>query len=62
MAQPIRPVAQHARLTWQTAGDDDLRSLNGTFVNEVKVTPARPVSLKTAMWCRMQPSMFILSD
>jgi serine/threonine protein kinase len=39
---------QHARLTRQAHGWllDDLGSLNGTFINEVKVTPSQPVLLK----------------
>jgi len=38
----------HARLTRNDAGwfIDDLKSLNGTFVNEVKVLPGQPVRLK----------------
>ncbi len=38
---------QHARLTRDNEGWflDDLNSLNGTYVNDVKITPGRPVRL-----------------
>ena len=52
---------QHARLTWQPSGwrIDDLRSLNGTFVNEVKVTPGQPASLKDGDVIRCSHLSFI---
>jgi serine/threonine protein kinase len=39
---------QHARLTWQNGQwfIEDLGSLNGTYLNEVKLTPNTPASLK----------------
>jgi pSer/pThr/pTyr-binding forkhead associated (FHA) protein len=51
----------HARLTRQSSGwqIDDLDSLNGTYVNDVKIKPGQPVPLKDGDLIRCSHISFI---
>lgn len=51
----------HARLIWQEGQwlIDDMGSLNGTFVNEVQVTPGQPVLLKDGDTIRCSHMSFV---
>jgi pSer/pThr/pTyr-binding forkhead associated (FHA) protein len=57
---------QHARLTHSNQAwfIEDLNSLNGTYVNEVKLTPGRPALLKhgDVVRCSRLSLVFLLPE